>query len=111
MRRCDLFLTLSEELSDLATATTAIQAALGEALQGAASAGQNGFWQLQEIDRLQQTLEDLSAILRAAAEDEGPRVDVERLARVARLGSLRERIRGATRDAAGVQGPGIVAIF
>jgi hypothetical protein len=111
MLRADLLLTVSEELSDLGAAALSVQATLGGILQSAAVAGQAGFWHLQEIDRLHQTLDDLAAILRVAAEDEGPRVDVERLAGIARLGSLRERLRGSGSDREAGQDAGIVAIF
>jgi hypothetical protein len=110
MLRRDLLLTVSEELRDLGAAATAVQATLGSILQ-AAAAGQGGFWHLQEIDRLQQTLDDLAAILRAAAEDEGPRVDVERLAGAARLGAIRDRLRGTGSDREAGHDAGIVAIF
>ena len=56
-------------------------------------------------------LDDLAAILRVAAEDDVPRVDVERLAAAARLGALRERLRGSGRHLDAGQEAGIVAIF
>lgn len=111
MLRSDLLLALSDELSALGASTSALQTTMGEILDGTVGSRQSGFWHMQEIDRLQQTLDDLSAILRAAAEDEGARVDVERLARVARLGALRERLRRQAGGAATGQDAGIVAIF
>jgi hypothetical protein len=111
IRRSDLLLTVSEELADLGASTVAIQATLGEILQSAAGSGESGLWHMQEIDRLQQMLDDLSAVLRAAAASDGPRVEVEELVSVARLGSLRDRLRGVTGDQDAAQDAGNVAIF
>lgn len=111
MLRSEFLLTVSEEVSDLAASAAEIQVALGHMLQGADAGSSAGFWHIQEIDRLQQTLDDLSAILRSASEDDGARLDVERIASAARLGAIRERLRGSTGDAATVQDAGIVAFF
>ncbi len=110
MLRGDLLLTLAEELDDLGASAMSLQATLGGLLERAdATDGGHDVWHLQEIDRLQQTLEDLSAILRRAANEDGTRVNVEDLAAVARLGALRERIRG--RSAPVGDEPGALALF
>ena len=111
MWRSDLLLTVSEELSDLGASASAIQATLGEILRNTPAAGGAGFWHMQEIDRLQQTLDDLSAILRVAAEDDGPQLNVERLVQATRLGALRERLRGLDGESATGQVAGTVAMF
>jgi hypothetical protein len=113
MRYSELLVILSEELSDLCATASSIQAALGNALEGATDAGRSstGLWHVQEIDRVQQTMADLSAILRRAAEDEGPRIDVDHLLEVTRLGALRDRLRGAGGGSIARQKAGIVAIF
>ena len=112
MERRDLLLTVSEELRDLGAATASLQATLVDILEGAAGGGGGpGLWHVQEIDRLQQTLEDLSAILRRAAEHDGELVDVDHLIEVTRLGALRDRLRRTAGDAIGGQQPGAVALF
>ena len=111
MRRSDLLLTVAEELSDLGASASAIQVTLSELLRDATSAGKAGLWHMQEIDRLQQTLDDLAAVLRVASEEDGLHVNVERLARAARLGALRERLRGTAGDGVAGQDAGFVAIF
>lgn len=111
MQRRDLLLTLSEELSDLGASAASLQSTLGRLLDGTAGAGNEGLWQLQEIDRLQQTLEDLSAILRGVAEHDGHGVDVDGLLAVTRLGALRKRLHGSAGEARDGQKAGIVALF
>jgi hypothetical protein len=111
MQRSEFLIVVSEELDDLVASATAIQATLGEVLRHDDGVGRDGIWHLQELDRLQQTLDDLSVILRVAAEDDGPSINVERLARAARLGALRERLRGSNCDEVAGIDAGIVAIF
>ena len=109
----DLLLALSEELSDLGASAASVQATLGDILEGAAGggAGDHGLWHMQEIDRLQQTLEDLSAILRAAAAHDGHLIDIDRLIAATRLEALRDRLRGTSGGAAEGQQSGVVALF
>lgn len=109
MQRSEFLLVISEELDDLVASASAIQGTLGEILRH--EEGQSGIWRLQELDRLQQTLDDLSVILRIAAEDDGPSINAERLAAAARLGTLRDRLRGSNRDEVACLESGVVAIF
>ena len=113
LERRDLLLTLSEELSDLSASAASLQATLGAILEGATAGGpgEHGLWHMQEIDRLQQTLEDLSAILRCTAEQDDRLVDVDRLIAATRLGALRDRLRGTAGGAAEDQQSGVVALF
>ena len=112
--RRDLLLAVAEELGDLSASATSLQATLGEVIEGASGdgPGHQGLWHMQEIDRLQQTLDDLHVILRQAAEDDGQQhLNVENLVAVARLGALRDRLRGRRPESAAGQEPGIVALF
>ena len=111
--RRELLLRLAEELSDLSASTSSIQVALGKVLGGAPGNGEppEGFWHVQQIDRLQQILDDLSAVLLRVAEADAPRLEVAPLVAVVRLGALRERLRGAERGAETARQAGIVTIF
>ncbi len=93
MLRQDLLLTLAEELDDLSTAATSVQATLGTIIERTGSDA-GGVWHLQEIDRLQQTLDDLAAILRQAAGGEDAAINIEEVVAVTRLGALRDRLCG-----------------
>jgi hypothetical protein len=113
IERRELLLTVSAELGDLSASATALQAALSDLLMKRREAGEpdHGMWQMQDIDRLQQTLEDLSAILRKAAESDGQRLDVDSLTAETKLGALRDLLGGGDSRAIPSQTFGIVALF
>lgn len=108
-----LIMALSEELMVLGTSAAALQAALGHIVGVAHCAGvwPSDVWQMQEIDRIQQSLEDISAVLKEIAKDKAQDRKIDDLIAVARLQSLRERLLGNHKIENSGKNSGIVALF
>lgn len=111
--RSDLLLALSRELDALGVSAASLQTTLGGILDGPSAAGPagEGFWHMQEIDRMQQTLEDLAMILQRTAQHDGPSLDIDDLLSATRLGALRERLSGSDRQDAPAEQSGVLALF
>lgn len=95
----DILLAISGELVEAAKRCTEIQWVISDLLERAHHPNLSAEMHvLQDIDRIQQTLEDIARVLRATAEPtEGLIYSREKLVNILKLASLRSRIfQGAT---------------
>ena len=110
--RDQLIARLSAKLDEMAGLAGRVQSALGAALPAGFAPSSGVAKDLQQIDRLQQTLEDLARVTRALSEERGEQVHLPRLAALARLHDVSVAIAGrAAEEEDDHPGAGVVTLL
>ncbi|MEM9262256.1 MAG: hypothetical protein AAGA22_01645 [Pseudomonadota bacterium] len=95
----EVFDRVADELRDVAKATYRIQDALGEIVENAASVKGDVVLDLQELDQVSQTIENLAQFMASLASPNEVQLDAQTAARYLKLSDLAKRLaEGATPD-------------